>query len=218
MQEDISTNGGEYRGDLTKEVTHLIAYLPEGQKYQFATQWGIKVIGLKWLDDSLDRRMILDEALYHPTIPQEKQGLGAWHRQARTGLQLGKRPRDEEVVPDVPRKLRRIASAKLGSQSQNLWSEIVSGPSRKDPETNDQVRPSKPLPVLESVVPEPESCATDSTRTEDDRKNIGTTDLTTTNQQQRKRGIFSGSGFFLYAFTIKQVRQSCPFLDETRFR
>jgi DNA replication regulator DPB11 len=205
LQETISANGGEYHGDLTKEVTHLIAYTAEGKKYQYATQWAVKVVGLKWLKDSLDRHMILEENLYHPTIPNNKQGAGAWNRQAKAELQLGKRTRDEDPVPDVPRKLRRTTSAKLGSQSESMWDEIVSGPQVAELKSNDQIRISKSLPVLKPAILEPKSFATDSTGGDDDRRRLATKDLKTSVQQRSKTGIFAGSGFYLFAFSPKEV-------------
>jgi NAD-dependent DNA ligase len=48
----IKGNGATYSGDLIKQVTHLIAAKPEGAKYTHAKQWGIKVVGLKWFEDS----------------------------------------------------------------------------------------------------------------------------------------------------------------------
>jgi DNA replication regulator DPB11 len=214
LQEAISANGGEYRGDLTKEVTHLIAYAPEGKKYQYATQWEIKVVGLRWVKDSLDRRMILDESLYHPTLPKDKQGAGAWNRQARADVQLGKRTRDEEPAPELPRKLRRTASAKLGSQSESLWGEIVSGPKAEQPEKIDQLRPSRSLPVMNARVLEVKSFATDTTGPDDDGRKLPTGQPTATNQHRSEKGMFSGFEFFLYAFTSKQVRHPDPCLRQ----
>lgn len=202
-------NGGEYRGDLTKDVTHLIAYAAEGKKYQYATQWEIKVVGLKWLKDSLARRMILEEALYHPNIPQDELGAGAWNRQAKAEVQLGKRPRENDAVADIPRKLRRTASMKLGSQSETLWCEIVNGPPSENSARSDQLRPSKSLPVLKSVVLEPKSFTADGTGMDDARRKLVTTDSHITGQHVGK-GIFSRSGCYLHAFTAKQVRRAAP--------
>jgi DNA replication regulator DPB11 len=206
LQEAISANGGDYHGDLTREVTHLIAHSPEGKKYQYATQWEIKVVGLEWLKDSLDRRMILEETLYHPTISKDRIGQGAWNRKVRVTDQTEKRARDEEAVSDVPRKLRRTASMKLGSQSESLWSEIVSGPSGADSALARQSRPSKSMPILPLADLVPKSFATDSTAMEDSRSKAIAKDSIDIAQQQSRRGIFSGLGFFLHAFTPKQVR------------
>ncbi|OAP63097.1 hypothetical protein AYL99_02324 [Fonsecaea erecta] len=127
LQKNVKENGGEYTGDLTKDVTHLIAAKPEGKKYEYGMQWQKKVVSLKWYKDTLERGMQLDERLYHPTVPVPEQGLGAWNRKARGSPQLGKRPREDNIGAEPLRKLRRTASAKFGSQTQDMWSDIVGG-------------------------------------------------------------------------------------------
>ena len=147
IQKTVDDNGGEYTGDLTKDVTHLIAFQPQGMKYAYATQWQKKVVGMKWLNESLERGMQLDEAKYHPMLPESKQGLGAWNRAAKASAT--KRPRDDSHEAEPPRKLRRTASARLGSQNDSIWGDIASGsgpgfaPNR--PET---LRPSISMPVM----------------------------------------------------------------------
>ena len=209
MQEAVSANGGEYRGDLTKEVTHLIAYTAEGKKYQYATQWEVKVVGLRWLEDSLDRRMILEENLYHPTIPKDKQGAGAWNRQATADVRFGKRAREAESLANVPRKLRRTTSARLGSQSESLWGEIVSGPQAERSKSDEQLRSSKPLPVRKPAVLEPKSFATDTTGGDDDREKTASRELNMAGRapQRSKTGIFTGFAFSLFAFPPKEVSE-----------
>ncbi|KIW64241.1 hypothetical protein PV04_09188 [Phialophora macrospora] len=127
LQKNVKENGGEYTGDLTKDVTHLIAAKPEGKKYEYGMQWQKKVVSLKWYKDSLERGMQLDETLYHPTVPVAEQGVGAWNRRQRPSPQLGKRTREEITGPEPSRKLRRTASVRLGSQNQDMWSDIVGG-------------------------------------------------------------------------------------------
>jgi DNA replication regulator DPB11 len=126
IQETAVTNGADFKKDLTKSVTHLIAREANGQKYKFATQWNIKVVSIKWFDESLERGMILDESLYQPLVPFEKQGIGAWSRCISPAPAKQKGP---ESVSDLrPRKLRRIASAKLGGQNEGIWNDIVGKP------------------------------------------------------------------------------------------
>ncbi|EXJ55681.1 hypothetical protein A1O7_08610 [Cladophialophora yegresii CBS 114405] len=127
LQKNVKENGGEYTGDLTKDVTHLIAAKPEGKKYEYGMQWQKKVVSLKWYKDSLERGMQLDETLYHPTLPVTEQGVGAWNRKQRPSPQLGKRAREETIGAEPSRKLRRTASVRLGSQNQGMWSDIVGG-------------------------------------------------------------------------------------------
>jgi DNA replication regulator DPB11 len=123
LQNTVIANGAEFSKDLTKSVTHLIAREPTGQKYIFATQWSINVVSVKWLTESLDRGMILDEALYHPLQPLEKQGDGAWNRSQPENTT--KRVNLSEANNLRSRKLRRVGSTKLSDQNEGIWSDIV---------------------------------------------------------------------------------------------
>jgi hypothetical protein len=149
LQKNVTDNGGVYTGDLTKDVTHLIAARPEGKKYEYGMQWQTKVVSLKWYKETLERGMQLDESLYHPTVSVAEQGAGAWNRKARSSPQLGKRLREENAGPEPPRKLRRTASARLGSQSQDMWSDIVGG-AGFDAQDDDRppLKPSVSMPAL----------------------------------------------------------------------
>ena len=150
LQNNVMENGGEYTGDLTKDVTHLIAARPDGKKYEYGTQWQKKVVSLKWYKDSLARGMQLDESLYHPSKPIDDQGTGAWNRIIPQPLsQRGKRSREDPAGPEPPRKLRRTASARLGSQSDNLWTDIVGGGGFEVSEQErPPLRPSESLPAI----------------------------------------------------------------------
>lgn len=147
IAEDIKKHGGTYSGDLTKDTTHLIAAKPEGQKYQYAILWGLKTVSLKWYSDTKKRGMQLDEALYHPSKPIEEQGRGAWNQRPPGQQTLGKRT-GTEVALEPLRKLRRTASAKLGSQTDNIWNEIVNGGGEEIRKPRDKLRTSKSMPVM----------------------------------------------------------------------
>ncbi|OSS44811.1 hypothetical protein B5807_10710 [Epicoccum nigrum] len=128
IQETVDQNGAEYHGDLTKIVTHLIAATPSGNKYEHALNWRMKIVSLEWLQQSLERGMVLDEALYNPTLPIEERGKEAWVRLENPSPALGKRARDAEPLQPLNsnrRKLRRAASTKLGFQGDALWAEIT---------------------------------------------------------------------------------------------
>ena len=127
IEDLINDNGGDYRGNLTREVTHLIAKEPSGAKYNFAGQWGIKTICVEWLEQSLERGMILEEALYSLQLPPSERGRNAWIRSSLLPTTLGKRARDDDAIPPNARKLRRTASARLSSHNDGLWSAINSG-------------------------------------------------------------------------------------------
>ncbi|KAI0834536.1 BRCT domain-containing protein [Hypoxylon sp. FL0890] len=124
----VKANGGNYVGDLSRRVTHLIVNKPEGKKYVAARKWGIRTVSIEWLYDSIQRGMILNEECYDPTLPTEERGKGAWIRNSKRGASLGKRLRDGTTAPSVDdgrRKLRKTASMKLTSQRDDLWGDIL---------------------------------------------------------------------------------------------
>ena len=124
LEDQIMNNGGEYRGNLTKDITHLIAKEAFGQKYSYASQWNVKIVSVEWLDQSLERGMILEESLYHLALPIVERGKNAWIRRTPSLTLLGKRVRDQGSGPGNARKLRRTASVKLSSQNLGLWADI----------------------------------------------------------------------------------------------
>lgn len=126
MLEDlINDNGGEYRGNLTRDITHLIAKEPSGNKYYHAGQWSIKTVSIEWMQHSLERGMILGEASYSLLLPPSERGRNAWLRKTVSSASLGKRPREGELTRTNSRKLRRTASVRLSSESSGMWSHIV---------------------------------------------------------------------------------------------
>ena len=130
LMDAVNQNGGEYHGDLTKKVTHLVSAAAGGKKYDYAGQWGIKRVSLEWVADSMQRRMALDESCYSLDRAPEDMGKGAVADSSSPQTHLGKRQREftrsDEPIDDGRRKLRRTASMKLGSQSGNLWADIGS--------------------------------------------------------------------------------------------
>lgn len=100
----------------------------------------MKIVSLEWFEQSLERGMVLDEGLYNPTLPVEERGRGAWDRREHTSPSLGKRPRDPEhsdSLKNFRRKLRRSASAKMGSQSQAFWANITADSLSRPPDQDD---------------------------------------------------------------------------------
>jgi len=124
LEDQITDNGGEYRGNLTKDITHLIAKESSGQKYNYAAQWSIKTVSMEWLGQCLERGMILEESLYHLALPVSDRGRNAWIRRNPTTTSLGKRSQEQELGSGNARKLRRTASTKLSSQNLGLWADI----------------------------------------------------------------------------------------------
>ncbi|KAJ0163200.1 S-M checkpoint control protein rad4 [Colletotrichum tanaceti] len=122
--EKITANGGAYTGDLTKRVSHLIVSKPEGKKYKAARSWNIRTVSLAWLEQSIERGMILDEQCFDPSMPTEEQGQGAWNKANPRRVSSAKRARSG-VVEGGQRKLRKTASMKLSSQRDTLWGDIL---------------------------------------------------------------------------------------------
>ncbi|RAH76986.1 subunit of DNA polymerase II [Aspergillus japonicus CBS 114.51] len=127
IQDTVTAHGAEFRKDLVKGTSHLIARSTEGDKYKFAMQWGIKIVSMKWLTDSLERGMVLEEALYDLQLPSEQHGVGAWHRALPAPKPKAAPGADNENPSNNPRprKLRRIASTKLGDQNEGIWGDII---------------------------------------------------------------------------------------------
>lgn len=144
LAEVLQANGAEYHADLTKAVTHLVCRTTNSPKYLHGKQWGIQVVSEKWYKESLKRGMTLDEALYDPALPSEDQGQGAYRTTvARPRTSLGKRSRDGEsqnTEETGKRKMRRTASTRLHSQSQDMWSGMTVGESKQVPPELDQWR------------------------------------------------------------------------------
>ncbi|KAL1955407.1 hypothetical protein VTO42DRAFT_8563 [Malbranchea cinnamomea] len=211
LQELVIANGGDFRRDLTKDVTHLVARAPEGQKYKFATLWNIKTVSLKWLEESIERGMVLEESLYDPLLPVEKQGVGAWNRAVPRILE--KRPKPVSAGGPRPRKLRRVASVKLGDQNEGIWTDIV-GHEAAVPSisTNGNAgiltaahgqSNSHPRPVLQ----EAKSFASETTLF--DRPGSVTQETAPITLQEKlepPRGIWHECTFLIYGFTPKQVK------------
>ncbi|KFG82500.1 BRCT domain-containing protein [Metarhizium anisopliae] len=126
----ITANGGQYTADLTRRCTHLVVSKPEGKKFTAAKSWGVYTVTLSWLDQSIQRGLILEEAKFDPLLPVEEQGVGAWKKEDPRRASLGKRSRSASsntngTAERGARKLRKTASMKLNSQRNNLWGDIL---------------------------------------------------------------------------------------------
>lgn len=216
LEDDVNNNGGEYRGNLTKDVTHLIAKEPLGAKYKYAIDWNIKVVAVEWLEQSLERGMILDEHLYNLSIPPAERGRNAWIRRLASTSSLSKRSFDGDTAANGPRKLRRTASAKLNSQNVGFWTDIVSGDFKSAEQKHNQW--SEELVPQRPVWKEESSTATKSvgTLTERSESHIkpSATHLSPAappldaayGAMLQKEGIFAGVRLCLHGFNEKKVR------------
>ncbi|KAH1444420.1 hypothetical protein KXV81_001002 [Aspergillus fumigatus] len=206
IQDTAIAHGADFRKDLTKSVTHLIARNTEGQKYKFATQWNIKVVTMKWFTDSIERGMVLEETLYHPLLPQEQQGVGAWDRTAPPAKE--KAADAENSSNPRPRKLRRIASTKLVDQNEGIWNAIVGAGFENNElrlSTNSQLKnedvTSSKITRKASVVQEAKSFASETTFAEAQGSRQDTSEV----RQASNNGFLDGCYFFIYGFSPKQT-------------
>ncbi|KAF3928927.1 hypothetical protein AA313_de0205102 [Arthrobotrys entomopaga] len=139
IQKNAEKNGAVYHGDLTKQVTHLVAARAEGKKYSFAKQWGIKIVCLDWFYQSLERGMALDEEYFSFDLPLEERGQGAWVKPTIGKRKLSERESsgkgDGKTKSDpARRKIKRAASDRLSSGSETLWGDIMGQAKAPKPE------------------------------------------------------------------------------------
>ncbi|KAJ5279640.1 hypothetical protein N7478_005012 [Penicillium angulare] len=206
MNDIAMENGAEFRRDLTKSVTHLVARYAEGEKYKFATQWGIKVVSEKWFYDCVERGMTLNEEKYHPSLPLDEQGVGAWDRLAPRGY--GEKAKQRQASGDPssdnrPRKkLRRTASTKLVGQNENIWGDII-GAGFMNAETTDSNKKEEDemdSPPPRTVIQAAKSFASESV--------FGETMEKSQPQELAPKipeGFLGGFYFYLHGFSTKQM-------------
>ncbi|PGH27660.1 hypothetical protein AJ80_00674 [Polytolypa hystricis UAMH7299] len=208
VQQTVTAHGAEFRRDLTKSATHLIARTAEGEKYKFAKLWNISVVSVKWLEDCLERGMVLEEILYDPSLPPEQQGIGAWNRSAA----VAPVKRQEQSVPNAQRtrKLRRVASTKLGDHQEDIWTDIVGGDSlasfrQSDSEQRHEVQ-SGFRPRL--IVQETKSFASETTLA--DRHGAPSQEMPPPAARgvtaEIPRGLWFGCRFLINGFSQNQTR------------
>ncbi|RAL68560.1 hypothetical protein DID88_007285 [Monilinia fructigena] len=101
--------------------------ITEGNKYKAAKSWGLRIVSVEWLLDSLERGMILNEKYYDPSLPIDERGKGSWDKDKPKINSSKERAREQNAsgVEEGKRKLRRTASTKLNTQSQSIWGDIV---------------------------------------------------------------------------------------------
>ncbi|KAI9827751.1 MAG: hypothetical protein M1832_004240 [Thelocarpon impressellum] len=222
IQALITANGAEYHGDLTKNVTHLLARKTEGEKYKYAKLWGLRTVSLEWLMHSIERGMILEEESYDPLLPVEERGKNAWVRRKSSETSLGKRSREDGPTPGASelelggrRKLRRTTSNKLGSQNSAIWNDIVGGGfgmTQNDAnQWNDSgTRPdacSDPPPLPLSAKPSARSTALATAKPtgKENRRPMLELGEPGHSKDHEKQGLFFGRRFYLQGFDRKKT-------------
>jgi len=205
LESGITNNGGEYRGNLTKDITHLIAKEASGQKYNYAAQWSIKTVSVEWLDQSLERGMILEESLYHLALPVAERGRNAWIRRTPSTTLLGKRSREQELGSGNARKLRRTASAKLSSQNLGLWADININEAKSEESEKGEWHEDKTQDVKIGEGQEQGSRRESNQTAKEELKEDLDLGNSLLGDRLKKRGIFQDKTFLLNGFDEKQV-------------
>ncbi|KAI5296261.1 hypothetical protein KEM52_004816 [Ascosphaera acerosa] len=235
LETRLTQNGATFQRDLTRDVTHLIAKAPTGKKYEYAGLWGVKVVTLKWVEDSLARGMFLDERRYHPSLPEEKQGEGAWvrslslpplqppsevaqgagvtdkHSDSAAAAAAAKRP-TSVVLPQRARKIRRVASMKLGSQTDDLWGAIMAPDEREDEEAEDvnawtEVEGGGEAPMVTTAAETAASGPADAHVSKGGGAAADAMRVTGKKEPapQDSHGFWHGCRFFIYGFTTRET-------------
>lgn len=162
---------------------------------------------IKWFSDSIERGMVLEETLYHPLLPPEQQGAGAWNKSVPVVKEKPSGTDSSNPSNPRPRKLRRMASAKLEHQNEGIWGDIVgSGFENPDPKGSDgnQARKNAPVPKKAApVLQEAKSfaSATPSVEPQSQRPREQVSDASANGLE----GFLHGCFFFISGFSSKQV-------------
>jgi DNA replication regulator DPB11 len=210
MQKTTEENGAEYRKDLTKTVSHLIARDASGEKYKFATQWNIKVVSVKWFTDSIERGMILDEQKYHPLISPAEQGVGAWNRSMPAPKEPSQKSTSTKENPGNPRprKLRRTASTKLVDQNESIWGDIVgtgfANETSKNDTTPKRQRPDASRPTIQAY----KSFASETTFSASPQPQQPVPEPASA--PVKDNGFLHATYFYIHGFSSKQVCALLP--------
>ncbi|TGJ78359.1 hypothetical protein E0Z10_g10405 [Xylaria hypoxylon] len=207
IEDTVKANGGEYVADLSRRVTHLVVSKPEGKKYSAARRWDIRCVSIEWLHDSVERGMILDEECYDPTLPPEERGKGAWSREALRRVSLGKRAREGPDVPDEGRrKLRKSASMRMNSQSNNIWGDILNQSAGDLSRADDAQRKSSTPAAL--VITDSVTSAAETSRT------VGQPVIQPSDSSwpTLRKGVFAGCRFFVHGFPESREQVLLGFL------
>lgn len=167
-----------------------------------AKKWDLQIVAPQWVEDSIKRGMILDEACYDPHLPLEDIGKGAWVKRDIRRKSLGKRLREAAEVQNEGgrRKLRKTASMKLNSQRENMWGQILGQqPSANQSGVSLQTEePTQPLPS-DSMLRHPSEPASRVAEVLDSFVGTGNSDA-----------VFASCCFYVFGFPAKHVELMHP--------
>ncbi|KAH7331041.1 hypothetical protein KP509_20G013000 [Ceratopteris richardii] len=125
-------NGGSYSADLTKKCTHLIANIPQGDKFKVARRWGtVKIINKQWFWQSLAAKVCLDEEIF-PVNPVKEKAVPVSQGQGPIpNVSPGDNMNSEIVIPSTVFMVSNTATSDQGLKSDG-------GISRADSSTRNE--------------------------------------------------------------------------------
>ena len=71
VEEDVKAAGGEFSRELSRGVTHLVAWALRGDKYRMAREWGIPVVTREWVREC--KRTGVRQPAAHFAFPGEEE-------------------------------------------------------------------------------------------------------------------------------------------------
>ncbi|KAI5811023.1 BRCT domain-containing protein [Peziza echinospora] len=220
IQATLQQNGAAYHPDLTRHVTHLIAAVAEGRKYDFARQWQLKVVAPEWLYDSIERGMALDEACYDPILPKEQIGVGArplppapktpaagtGREDAGSAIDSHTRLQQDDLSQIGKRKIRENITRRIEGQSQSIWEDIMGQAGNSKAKKRDEWDESREE-TSESIQKPKARRARNTVEDDDEDENEEQTKPSDIGQQLESThlGMFAGKLFCIYGFEERKL-------------
>lgn len=153
--------------------------------------------------------MILDETRYDPLLPPQEQGVGAWNRgQVQVSV---KRKTATESSNTRSRKLRRVASSKLGDQNEGIWGDIIGGGFSSSEKVNSVSLDKGASFDLETK----DASITQPTQTLNNEllADLPSPDNSEEHTSLEQRGFLQGYYFYIHGFSSKQVCHFVSFVN-----
>ncbi|ODQ65813.1 hypothetical protein NADFUDRAFT_70190 [Nadsonia fulvescens var. elongata DSM 6958] len=203
----LTTNGGKYSPELTKNISVLISPFQQGRKYDYAKLWGIPIVHPNWIQRSIEIGAALDETLFDLNIDPESMMKGPQQlspnsmRKKYLDSRKNLPPNESLVQPVTAKELTHapgIASLYHEHNRNNGFLGIVKKANSFKPfDIEDQgANFEKSENILNKNLPK-ETTIVDNRICPQPIPN---------NSSNNQRGVFSGLNFQLYGFDSKQMK------------
>jgi hypothetical protein len=195
IENQIKSNGGDYRPDLSRQCTHLLCASPTGKKYEAALAWRIHCVGVEWLSQSIERGMALEAKYFGLELEPEKRGEGSWDKNAaltQSGLIL---PSYDQTVPvefENGGRKRRLRRAGSQIAQEGIWEGILGGV--MEPQDDNYHAQSDYQTTTE-----------EQTFVQQKPVGEGNSANATDMEIESANGLFDGMIFYIWGFTDKKV-------------